>query len=162
MTKQESQQIEDLMKAIRDQTMAFDNFAKNTNDKIAELSVQVKNQPFNLEVDFNHAMKSAIVSAAEKFLSDSYNSPFKKLIEKAVNRNEDFLVNLFDESINELDKLALKEEMKNRIIRSYVSQCVNASGGMIDKYFNHLKQDAVFRAKLAVALDKVVTDLIQE
>ncbi len=161
MTKQESEALKELIESNNRLAQSLREHKLQTEDTLKGFAQQIKNQPLNIENDFN-VVVGKVISAALKSNLEGYNSPLKPILEKAVERNKSKIENAFNWALDCLNQTDLVDAVKSRVVNDFVKQCVNASGGMVDKYFNALKQDAAFRAKLTLALDKVVSDLIKD
>lgn len=162
MTKVERNQMIQLMQTITDLTLLMIDFKNTVNSKIADIDKKVINQPLKLETDFNNNINDIICKALLNQLSNGYNSPIKSILQTIVSKNKLFIENAVENAINELQELSLKDEIKKQLVKSVVSDCINSTGGIVDKYFNTIKQDPIFRSKLNVAIDKLVIDLINE
>jgi hypothetical protein len=161
MTKQESEDLKELIESNNRLAQSLREHKLQTEETLKSFAQQIKNQPLSIENDFNIVVSQAIAVALKSNL-EGYNSPLKPILEKAVERNKSKIEDAFNQALDSLSQTDLVDAVKNRVVSDFVKQCVNASGGMVDKYFNALKQDAAFRAKLTVALDKVVSDLIKD
>ena len=162
MTKDEAKIINELRQVIDDLSTSMKQFKNDVNERIQIIDEKVIKQPLKLEMDFNNAINDVICKALLNQLTDRYNSPINDILNNIVLKNKQFIENAVEDAIKEFQDLSLKDEIEKQLIKSFVSDCINSSGGVIDKYFNSLKQDPIFRAKLNIAMDNLVSDLINE
>jgi len=102
--------------------------------------------------------KRAIKEAIIKNLTD-YNSPFNKMVKDVISNHEDDFKSLLDDEVTNLlnakdFKIALKDALHHKLAKTLVSKI----GGELEKRVNELKQDATTRAKITLAIDKVIKE----
>lgn len=91
----------------------------------------------------------------------SYNSPLRKAVDDAIMQNQDALNELASNSVSELVdseefKLSMKTEMKRKLAKVLISQY----GGEIEKTVGQLKSNPASRAKMTLAIDNVMNELV--
>ena len=113
-------------------------------------------------------MKAELLAQCErsldKCITDSmgaYNSPLHEAVKKALSENQNRLYAMASESVRtliddpEFEKL-MKTEMKRKLAKVLISQY----GGEVEKTVAKLKADPTSRAKMTLAIDTVMNDLI--
>ena len=158
MTKTESKELAELIDNIRRLTLALSQHKQQTEESIQEIKKEVRSHPIILENDFNKNIQQTIIKSLDAVMS-GYSSPIKPIIDELVKRNKHIIESAFLDGIESLDKEALKDEIKDKLIKDFVKNSINSSGGMVDKFFAELKQDKSFRARLTVLIDNVVREL---
>ena len=100
----------------------------------------------------------AIIAAAE---GEEKREPAE--VEAVVSENTTFLKQVISESFNTVIK---KDEFKNSIINAFshkvARNIISNNDGLFDKVSNELKQDAVFKSKMALAVSNVVEECLTE
>lgn len=104
--------------------------------------------------------------AIDKSINDalsSYSSPLMEAVKSALSDHKADLHKLASESVSELVssegfKQTMKAEMKRKLAKVLISQY----GGQIEKTVGQLKADPASRAKMTVAIDSVMNDLLSQ
>ena len=91
----------------------------------------------------------------------SYGSPLMNAIRVALKDQENAIHKLASDSVAELVnseefKISMKTEMKRKLAKVLISQY----GGELEKTVGKLKADPTSRAKMTIAIDSVMSDLI--
>jgi hypothetical protein len=159
MTQTEQKPIDsmnDMLKQIR----AENNIFKDVLLKRVEKTEQMI-KPINLEQEVLKSIQIAIGSAIEKGLT-GYDSPLVKLVTSVVNSNSDQLKQIIADSFNQVIS---KDEFKLSIINAFshkiARNIIATNDSLFDKIANDLKQDAVFKSKMSLAVALVVEDCIR-
>ena len=164
MTTKEQQTIENLFKVVQDLRTENSKFREDVKLQVEAINTKTekKHVPITLEQDILRTSQIAINESIQKVLTD-YNSPLKKLVEAVVSENTTFLKQLISESFNTVIK---KDEFKNSIINAFshkvARNIISNNDGLFDKVSNELKQDAVFKSKMALAVSNVVEECLTE
>lgn len=113
-------------------------------------------------------MKAELLGQCEKAISKcivdsmgAYNSPLHSAVKDALSEHQSKLQIMASESVSDLVgssefKLLMQTEIKRKLAKALISQY----GGEIEKTVAKLKQDPTSRAKMTVAIDAVMDDLI--
>ena len=104
--------------------------------------------------------------AINKCITDSmgaYNSPLHAAVKDALSDHQGQLHSMASESVSSLVnsvefKILMQTEIKRKLAKVLISQY----GGEIEKTVAKLKQDPTSRAKMTVAIDMVMNDLINK
>ncbi len=164
MTTKEQQTIDTLLKTVQDlktENTAFRNDVKMQIESI-NTKVEKKHLPITLEQD--------ILSTAQIAMQDSiktalvgYNSPLNKLVLSVVDENSKELRNIISDSFTQVIKTTeFKESIVNAFSHKVARTIISNNDGLFDKVSNELKQDAVFKAKMAMAVSNVVDECLKE
>lgn len=162
MTNAEEKQIQYLnqtLNAIREENKKF-------KDQMTELitamnnKVEAKHAPITLEQSILAKVQSAMDAAIGETLK-GYNSPLTLLIKQVVeSRNtqlKDVITTAFDEVITVAEfKQSIVHAFSHKVAKTIISN----NDGLFDKVSNDLKQDAVFKSKMTVAVSNVVNECI--
>jgi hypothetical protein len=164
MTTKEQQTIDNLFKAVQDLRMENSKFREDVKLQVEAINTKTdkKHVPITLEQDILRTAQMAMNESIQKALTD-YNSPLKKLVEVVVSENSTFLKQLISESFNTVIRT---DEFKNSIINAFshkvARNIISNNDGLFDKVSNELKQDAVFKSKMALAVSNVVEECLTE
>lgn len=154
------QQVAELMQQIR---VENNNFRNDIASQIQAINAKVdkKHLPLTLEQDVLSAVNGAIAKGMADALSNSYNSPLvqyaKNVVENYKGEIEAIFNKVVDEGIRTDEfKSRVREVLLNKIAKTVIS----GIDGSVDKTINLMKQDAVFRSKLTLAVNGVVNDFL--
>jgi C4-type Zn-finger protein len=115
-----------------------------------------------LEKDILQSAQQAITSSIRETLT-KYDSPMVKLVKQVVEENNAELKKLISESFQTVIrtdefKASIVSAFSHKVARTIISN----NDGLFDKVSNELKQDSVFKAKMAVAVSNVVEECLTE
>jgi hypothetical protein len=164
MTTKEQQTIDKLFKAVQDLRTENSKFREDVNLQIETINAKTekKHVPITLEQDILRTAQIAMNESIQKVLTD-YASPLKKLVDAVVSENTTFLKQLISESFNTVIRT---DEFKNSIISAFshkvARNIISNNDGLFDKVSNELKQDVVFKSKMALAVSNVVEECLNE
>ena len=164
MTTKEQQTIDNLFKAVQDLRTENAKFREDVKLQVEAINTKTdkKHVPITLEQDILRTAQIAMNESIQKVLTD-YNSPLKKLVETVVSENTTFIKQLISESFNTVIRT---DEFKTSIINAFshkvARSIISNNDGLFDKVSNELKQDAVFKSKMALAVSNVVEECLNE
>ena len=164
MTTKEQQTIDNLFKAVQDLRTENAKFREDVKLQVETINTKTdkKHVPITLEQDILRTAQIAMNESIQKVLTD-YSSPLKKLVEVVVSENATFLKQLISESFNTVIRT---DEFKNSIINAFshkvARSIISNNDGLFDKVSNELKQDAIFKSKMALAVSYVVEECLNE
>ena len=164
MTTKEQQTIDNLFKAVQDLRTENAKFREDVKLQVEAINTKTdkKHVPITLEQDILRTAQIAMNESIQKVLTD-YNSPLKKLVEAVVSENTTFIKQLISESFNTVIRT---DEFKTSIINAFshkvARSIISNNDGLFDKVSNELKQDAVFKSKMALAVSNVVEECLNE
>lgn len=163
MTAKEQKLIEETNAMIRNLTESNRQFATKVEEKVANLEKRIEKShtPANLEGDIIKVAQESVAKAIESALT-GYGSPLTKLVLEVVEGNRTFLKAIISESF---DTVIKTDQFKASIVAAFshkVARCIISNNdGLFDKVSNELKQDAVFKAKMSLAVSKVVEECLK-
>lgn len=104
--------------------------------------------------------KAAIYDAVSKELV-GYNKPLSNFTNSVLLSHEDEFKTLIDSAVTELlnatdFKIAVKDALHTRLAKILI----NKMSGELEKKVNELKQDPTTRAKITLAINKVMEDVL--
>ena len=158
MTKKEKLLLEESVKELKKENQEIKELLKTLSEKLIKKEEQEK-LPFSLEKNIQMNINTAINDSIKKTLLDNYNSPLRKLIETSIEKyktdimerlDRALMVTLCDQHFNSF----LEEAVKNKISR----ELVGAVESNLGKTINILKQDPVFRSKLVLKINELVSE----
>ena len=164
MTTNEQKTIDSLFKAVQDLRTENSKFREDVKMQVDAINTKTEKKllPITLEQDILRTAQIAMNESIQKVLTD-YSSPLKKLVEAVVSENTTFLKQLISDSFNTVIRT---EDFKNSIITAFshkvARNIISNNDGLFDKVSNELKQDAVFKSKMALAVSNVVEECLNE
>lgn len=113
-------------------------------------------------------MKAELLGQVEKALEkcivgsmSAYSSPLNAAVKDALNDHKDQLHLMASESVSELiNSVEFKVLMQTEIKRKLAKVLISQYGGEVERTVAKLKKDPTSRAKMTVAIDMVMNDLI--
>jgi len=162
MTYKEQKTIEDLSKLINDFRKSNEDFKNAISSQINAINEKVneKHIPIVLEKFVLNGINDTIAMSLHEYLK-SYESPFKKLFKNLFEKYEKELYNIMDSLLSEQIKTeAFKNEAKTAIVQKISRVLVQNVEGILDKSFNELRQDALFRSKLTIVIDSLIKEYL--
>jgi len=113
-----------------------------------------------LEQTILNAVENSINSVIKTELI-GYNKPLSQFVNTVIAKHEDDFIAVIDCGITDLFsakgfKLAIKEALNKKL----ASVLINKMGGEIEKKVNELKRDAKTRAKITLAIDGVINEVL--
>lgn len=163
MTNKEQETIDKLYNLLSDIRDENEKFKDSINKKVDTYTEKVdkKVEPLYFEQDIVQAIKQSIQKAMIESLT-SYDNPLSKLIKSVVQSHYDELRTIVDNSFmiaikTEDFKQAMTDEFSHKVARTLITK----NDGMLEKVCNDLKQDAAFRSKVTLAIDKVVNECVK-
>ena len=164
MTTKEQQAVEGLLKAVQDLRSENQKFREDVRLQIESINTKTekKHLPIYLEQDILKAAQQAVGDSIKNLLS-SYNSPLAKLIVSVIDENSAELRSLISDSFVQVIR---KDEFKQAIVSAFshkvARSIISNNDGLFDKVSNELKQDAVFKSRMALAVANVVNECLLE
>lgn len=162
MTNSEQKTIDQLYKTVSDikseNRLLVEKLIETTN-KLDE-KVNRKHVPIFLEQDILSTVQISIQKAIQESLT-KYDSPLVKLVTCVVNENSTELKQIISESFNEVIKLdEFKDSIRVGFSHKVARTIISNNNGLFEKVSNDLKQDTVFKSKMAVAVANVVEECL--
>ena len=159
MTAEEKRIIQDMKNELNSLRRENESFKSDCTKEIIEIKTL---SPIQLERDILAATQIGIGKAIQESLS-GYNSPLLKLIEGVVQTNSVELKSMIQDSFT---RVIRTDEFKQSILDAFTHKIgrilIDKSSGILEKTVNDLRQDAVFKSKLALAISSVTEDYLKE
>lgn len=104
-------------------------------------------------------VRDGINEAIKKRIMDDYNSPVKPLIDDVIKDYSPDIRRVLHEALGETIRTKSFKESVIEAFRHKLSRgLVDSMAGSIDKAINAIKSDPVIKAKMVVAIEKVIED----
>jgi len=115
-----------------------------------------------MEKEVIRVAKKAIETAIVNELT-GYNKPLSKYVVEVIEDHKDEIKDIIDGAVVELITLPeFKKSFTKAVNTKLAKILVNKMGGELEKKVNELKQDPVSRARITVALDKLMEEVCGE
>ena len=164
MTTKEQQAIDNLLKAVQDLRSENQKFREDVKLQVETINgkTEKKHMPIYLEQDILKAAQQAVGDSIKNLLS-SYNSPLAKLVVSVIDENSTELRALISDSFVQVIR---KDEFKQAIVSAFshkvARSIISNNDGLFDKVSNELKQDAIFKSRMSLAVANVVNECLRE
>jgi len=162
MTADEKKAIEQLNSVMSSLRRENEQFRADMKTLVTAINdkVEAKHMPISLESNILSAVQSSMDKAIKEALG-GYNSPLIKLVQNVVETHSPELRKIITEAFEEVIrtddfKRAIVSAFSHKVARSIISN----NDGLYDKVSNELKQDATFKAKMALAVAAVVEECL--
>lgn len=165
MTTKEQRTIDNLFKVVQDLRSENQKFREDIKLQVEAINgkTEKKHLPIYLEQDILKAAQQAINESVIKALTAGYDSPMIKLVKSVVDENSTELRALISDSFVQVIR---KDEFKQAIVSAFshkvARSIISNNDGLFDKVSNELKQDAVFKSRMALAVANVVNECLLE
>ena len=164
MTTQEQKTIDKLYELLSDIKRENNTFKAQATQAIDGITkkVDAKLFPVTLEQDILSTVQSSIQGAIKESLT-KYDSPLVKLVTTVVNEHSVQLKQIISESFDDVIKLdEFKESIRDGFSHKVARTIISNNDGLFEKVSNELKQDSVFKAKMALAVSNVINECLSE
>lgn len=150
-----NENIANLMSTFRDAVVVMKTVVEAINKKVEE-----KHVPISLEMNILSAVQSSMDKTIREALS-GYNSPLTALVKSVVDSHSTEIRKTISDSFEEVIRT---EDFKRSIVSAFshkvARSIISNNDGLYDKVSNELKQDATFKAKMALAVANVVEECL--
>jgi len=114
-------------------------------------------------------MKTELLAVCEKAIDKaviealtSYQSPLKKAVDSAMNDASEHLNELAKAAINDLVYAEEFQQQMNSAIKQKLARVlISQFGGEVEKTVNKLKSDPTTRARITLAVDTMMKDILK-
>lgn len=138
-------------------------FKTEANKRIEKVEKQIEKTylPVNLEEEILRTAQQSISSAIAGTFS-GYGNPLSKFVLEVVNENAVFLKDIISSSFNQVIRTDnFKESIVSAFSHKVARSIISNNDGLFDKVSNDLKQDTVFKSKMALAVAVVVEECLK-
>jgi hypothetical protein len=163
MNIKEQQSVDLLLKIIQDLKTENQKFREDVSKQVEAISnkVEEKHLPLNLENQVVFSVQSAISKGLSEALSNNYNSPLVKYAQNVVAKYQKDIEAIFDKVVDEgIKSDEFKVRVREVLLHKIAKTITSGIDGSIDKTVNQMKQDAVFRSKLTLAVNGLVEEFL--
>ena len=163
MNTQEQKTVDKLYALLASMREENNKFRVDVTLQVESLKKQTdtKHLPIYLEQDILKTTQQAIGEAVSKVLT-SYDSPLNKLVKSVVEENSSELRQIISSSFTEVISLPeFKQSIVSAFSHKVARTIISNNDGLFDKVSNELKQDAVFKSKMAIAVSSVVEECLK-
>lgn len=163
MTSKEEKTIEKLIQLVKDVKNENKLLTERLDKTVKEIDTKVneKHVPIYLEKDILSTVQISIQQAIQNSLT-GYGSPLTKLVTEVINEHSIELKEIISKSFDETIK---KDEFKKSIVDAFSHKIartiISNNDSLFDKVSNQLKQDAIFKSKMALAVANVVNECLE-
>jgi hypothetical protein len=164
MTTKEEKIIETLLKAVQDLRTENQKFRDDVKSQVEAINTKTekKHLPVTLEQDILKATQMAIGDCISKIMV-GYDSPLIKLVKSVIDENSTALRLIISDSFT---KVISTDEFKQSVVSAFSHKVartvISNNDGLFDRVSNELKQDSVFKAKMALAVSNVVEECLKD
>lgn len=164
MTAKEQQTIDNLYKAVQEMRAENNKFREDVRLQVDTINTKSdkKHLPVYLEQDILTVAQKAVQDSIKEVMT-KYDSPLNKLVKAVVEENSGELKKLISDSFT---KVIRTDEFKQSIVNAFSHKVartiISNNDGLFDKVSNELKQDAIFKSKMALAVSNVVDECLLE
>ena len=154
-------QLLNLARELREENRMFRN---DITILVNELSSKTDKKfvPITLEQDILQIAQSSINEAIKANLT-GYSSPLTLLVKSVVEEHSTQLREIISSSFN---SVISKDDFKQSIVSAFAHKVsrsiISNNDGLFDKVANELKQDAIFKSKMSLAVANVVEECLKE
>ena len=114
-------------------------------------------------------MKAELLSQCEKAIDkcivdslSSYNSPLKNAVNAAMEESSEHMKKLATNAVNELIYTEEFQQQMNSAIKQKLARVlISQFGGEVEKTISKLKSDPTTRAKITLAVDQMMEDILK-
>lgn len=162
MTAQEQKAVNDLYKIACELRDANNKLRDEVEQRVkaVENKVEQKHIPLSLESEVQNAVHSSIQKAFNDALG-GYGSPLQKYALNVVAKYQASIEGVFDEVVKEAIKTdEFKQRVREVLLHKIAKTMISGIDGSVDKTINQMKQDAVFRSKLTLAVNGLVNEFL--
>lgn len=163
MTNKEQESINSVYKLLSEIRDENRKFREDVTKQVESVNSKTdkKFMPVMLEQNILSTAQQAINDAIKTSLS-AYGSPLIKLVQEVVSENSKELKSLVSDSFTTVIRT---EDFKKSIVSAFshkvAKTIISNNDGLFDKVSNELKQDAVFKSKMAIAVSNVVEECLK-
>jgi len=162
MNEKEQKTIETLLQLVRDLKSENQKFREDVTKQVESVNTKTDKKlfPVTMEQDILRSAQLAIVETITKVMGN-YDSPLTKLVKLVVEENSTELRKIISDSFTQVIrtddfKTSIVSAFSHKVARTIISN----NDGLFDKVSNDLKQDQIFKAKMALAVANVVEECL--
>ena len=162
MNTKEQETVNTLLQLVRDLRTENQKFRDDITKQVESINTKTDKKlfPVTMEQDILKTAQLAMSDAITKTLVN-YDSSMIKLVKSVVDENSTELRKIISDSFTQVIRT---EDFKTSIISAFSHKVartiISNNDGMFERVSNDLKQDQVFKAKMALAVANVVEECL--
>jgi|GEM_PF-1791120 len=164
MTTNEQKTVDTLFKTVQDLKIENTKFREDVKLLVESINAKTdkKHLPITLEQDILKTAQITINECITKVMT-SYDSPMNKLVKSVVDENSTELRTIISDSFTQVIRTTeFKQAIVNAFSHKVARTIISNNDGLFDKVSNELKQDTIFKSKMALAVSNIVEECLQE
>ena len=164
MTTKEQQTVDTLFNAIQELRTENGKFREDVKQQVETINTKTntKHLPISLENEILKITQTSINDCIQKALLN-YESPLVKLVKSVIDENSVELRRIISDSFTQvIGTTEFKQSIVNAFSHKVARTIISNNDGLFDKVSNELKQDSVFKAKMALAVANVVEECLSD
>ena len=164
MDAKEKQTVQDLLLVVSELRLENKKMREDTHKLIESINTKVekKHLPVTLEQDILITAQQSIQTSIAAALT-GYSSPLTKLVASVIDEHTTELREIISNSFNIVIRTDnFKESIVNAFSHKVSRSIISNNDGLFDKVSNELKQDSLFKAKMALAVSTVVEEVLKQ
>jgi len=164
MTTKEQQTIDSLFKAVQELRSENSKFREDVKLQIEAINTKTekKHMPITFEHNILTAAQLAINESFTKVMT-AYDSPIYRLVRLVVDENSTELKTIISDSFNQVIKTTeFKQSIVNAFAHKVARTIISNNESLFDKVSKELKQDTIFKSKMALAVSNVVEECLRK
>jgi hypothetical protein len=163
MTLSEQKSIDSLRQLVGELRTENNKFREDVTNQVRSIgeAVERKHVPLSLETEVIKSLNSAVQIAFTSALA-GYNSPLQKYVINVVEKYQESIEATFDVVLSEAIQTAeFKERVREVLLHKVAKTMISGIDGSVDKTVNQMKQDAIFRSRLTLAVNGLVNEFLK-
>lgn len=164
MTTKEQKTVDDLLAVAKEMRASNENFRKEILEKTEEVQKKVDKThlPVTLEKDILRVAQESIAKALQSTLT-GYDSPIVKLIKAVIDEHSVELKTIIKDAFSQVIRTEnFKESIVNAFSHKVARSIISNNDGLFEKVAGELKQDAIFKSKMSIAVANVVEECLKK
>ena len=158
MNYKEKQSVEKLSEKVTELVNQNIQHKKQITELVEKLNQKVdqKKIPLEMEKRVLSSVENAIHESLIKALT-GYNNPLEKIAHSVVEEYSESISSIIRQKVGEeIDSLDFKALVGEEFRKKLSKAAIAGADGVVDKEFNKLKKDPVFRSKLTIAINNLI------
>jgi len=164
MTEAEKRNMENLTSLVRQIREDNKEFRATCEKSIDDINSKVERKfaPLYFEADILSTVQSSIAAVISETLK-GWNSPMNKIIQSVVDENYHEIRRIISEGFTATIRTSeFKQSVINAFSHKIARLMISSNDALFDKVASDLKQDSVFKSKMAIAISIVVEEILSE
>lgn len=159
MTNAEQQSIKQLNETLAQIRLENQEFKNQIKDLVEKLQTKVDNKhiPISLEAQIVNSVKDSLSESIVRSL-EGYNSPLQGIVTTVIQEHSIEIKSIFEKMVKkEIDTAEFSKDLESQFRKKLAQSVISGVDGIVDKEFNNLKQNPVFRSELTLLINDLIT-----